>query len=427
MKQVVIVGGGILGLSTAYYLQTSGLAQVTLLEAGSFAAATTSQAAALLTRARTELSDGLMVDETHRMIKQFEQDFKQPFMHRNGCIHIARAGENFQAELSSLQAHHQQAKKRSFSAASNTATNSGLKSEWLSAAQIKKQLPWLTINKNSQGLFYPDDGHADPYLLANFYLKAAKSAGAFLHQGVRIKQLLESNDKIIGVRSEKNEDWIADAVLIAAGPWSSVLAAQHNVKLAMAPVRSHYWISNNQKQVNAQQAMAIVPSSKAYFRAENNGLLFGVRDSQICIADPHELPESQQGIHTHRFENDENGWLALEENWQGLIETCPLLETAQLNHYISGISSYTPDSLPLLGPSEEWKNLFIATGCSGAGIAWSGGIGRLLSEQILGQKTFVDDQRYKINRFDQKIGNVDPMDATFRQICAQARSNKKTG
>jgi 4-methylaminobutanoate oxidase (formaldehyde-forming) len=98
-----------------------------------------------------------------------------------------------------------------------------------------------------------------------------------------------------------------------------------------------------------------------------------------------------------------------------------------LNHYISGISSYTPDSLPLLGPSEEWKNLFIATGCSGAGIAWSGGIGRLLSEQILGQKTFVDDQRYKINRFDQKIGNVDPMDATFRQICAQARSNKKTG
>lgn len=415
MKQVVIVGGGILGLSTAYYLQVSGLAQVTVLEAGSFAAATTSQAAALLTRARTEFSDGLMVDETHRIIKQFEQDFKQPFMQRHGSIHIASQSENFQAELSSLQAHHQQSKKRK------------IESHWLNATEIKQQLPWLTISNDSLGLHYPDDGHADPYLLASFYLKAAKKAGAHLHQGIRIKQLLESNDKIIGVRSNKDEDWIADAVLIAGGPWSSILAAQHNVKLAMAPVRSHYWITDNQQQVKPSQPMVIVPSSKVYFRAENKGLLFGVRDSQICIADPRDLPESQQGIHTHRFENDENGWLALEENWQGLIDTCPLLETAQLNHYISGISSYTPDSLPLLGPSEEWQNLFFATGCSGAGIAWSGGIGRLLSEQILQQTPFVDDQRYKINRFDQHIDNVDPMDAGFRQICAQARSNKKTG
>ena len=415
MKKIVIVGGGILGLSAAYYLQTSGLAQVTVLEAGSFAAATTSQAAALLTRARTELSDGLMVDETHRVIKQFEQEFQQPFMQRHGCIHMASYGESFQAELSSLQVHHQQGKARSAN------------SEWLSAEQIRKQLPWLTVNNDSRGLFYPDDGHADPYLLANFYLQAAKKAGAYLHQGVRIKQLLESNDKIIGVRSDHHEDWIADGVLIAGGPWSSVLAAQHNVKLGMAPVRSHYWITDNQALVKPSQAMAIVPSSKVYFRAENKGLLFGVRDSQICIADPRDLPESQQGIHSHRFENDENGWLALEENWQGLIETCPLLETAQLKHYISGISSYTPDSLPLLGPSEEWENLFVATGCSGAGIAWSGGIGRLLSEQILQQETFVDGGRYGINRFDNQIENVDPMDATFRQICAQARTNKKTG
>lgn len=415
MKKVVIVGGGILGLATAYYLQTSGLAQVTVLEAGSFAAATTSQAAALLTRARTELSDGLMVDETHRVIKEFEQEFQQSFMQRHGCIHMASQGESFQAELSSLKAHYQQAKERSAN------------SEWLSAEQIRKQLPWLTVNNDSLGLFYPDDGHADPYLLANFYLKAAKKAGAYLHQGVRIKQLLESNDKIIGVRSENNEDWIADAVLIAGGPWSSVLAAQHNVKLGMAPVRSHYWITDNQKLVEPSQAMAIVPSSKVYFRAENKGLLFGVRDSQICIADPRELPDTQEGIHGHRFENDENGWLALEENWQGLIETCPLLETAQLNHYISGVSSYTPDSLPLLGPSEEWGNLFVATGCSGAGIAWSGGIGRLLSEQILQQETFVDGRRYALNRFDNQIENVDPMDATFRQTCAQARTNKKTG
>ena len=414
MKKVIIVGGGILGLSCAYYLQTSGQAQVILLEAGSFAAATTSQAAALLTRARSDLNDGLMVDETHRVIKQFEQS-AHPIMQRNGCIHIASQGDNFHSELSALKSHHQQGKERE------------LNSLWLNANQIKQQLPWLTVNNESLGLFYPDDGHADPYLLADFYLQKAKEAGAHLYQGIRIKQLLESGDKIIGVRSDINEDWVADSVLLAGGPWSSVLAAQHNVNLGMAPVRSHYWITDNQTPLSPSQAMAIVPNSKVYFRPENKALLFGVRDSQNCIIDPRELPTTQQGIHSHRFANDENGWLALEENWQGLIATCPLLETAQLNHYISGISSYTPDSLPLLGPSQEWNNLFIATGCSGAGIAWSGGIGRLLSEQILQKQTFVDEQRYAINRFVNDIKNVDPMDATFRQTCSLARSNKQTG
>jgi len=417
MKKVVIVGGGILGLSAAYYLQKSGLAQVTVLEAGSFAGATTSQAAALLTRARSELSDGHMVDETHGVIKQFEQDFQQPFMQRNGCIHVANPGDSFQQQLAGLEQHHQQAKAR----------GSGLKSQWLNSKEIQQKLPWLDIKSDSLGLFYPDDGHADPYLLARFYLKAAKNAGAFLHQGVRIKQLLELNNKIIGVRSDTNEDWVGDSILLAGGPWTSVLASQHNVKLAMAPVRSHYWITDNQVSINPSQPMAIVPSSKVYFRSENKGLLFGVRDSQSCIVDPRELPDSQQGIHGHRFEKDENGWLALEENWQGLIETCPLLETAQLSHYISGISSYTPDGLPLLGPSQAWTNLFVATGCSGAGIAWSGGIGRLLSEQILEQKTFVNDQRYALNRFDLQFETVDPMDANFREECARARTNKKTG
>lgn len=415
MKNVVIVGGGILGLSCAYYLQTSGSAQVTLLEAGTFAAATTSQAAALLTRARSDVNDGLMVDESHRMIKHFEHTFQQTFMYRNGCIHIANQGDNFQQELAVLQMHQQQGKQR------------GIESYWLNAKEIQQQLPWLHIKNESLALFYPDDGHADPYLLANFYRQAAKQAGAVLHQGIRVKQLLESENRIVGVRSESNHDWLADAVIIAAGPWSSILAAQHQVKLAMAPIRSHYWITDNQNLVQPDHAMAISPTSKAYFRSENKGLLFGVRDSQTCIADPKELPQSQQDIHNHRFEQDEKGWLALEENWQRLIDICPLLETAQLNHYISGISSYTPDGLPLLGPCDQWRNLFFATGCSGAGIAWSGGIGRLLSEQVLAQKPFVNEERYALNRFEQQFDTVDPMDENFRQQCARARSDKKTG
>ena len=95
-----------------------------------------------------------MEDETHREMKQFEQDFQQPFMQRHGCIHVASAGENFQIEVSHLQVHHQQGKQR------------GLQCRWLIDGDIKRQLPWLNINHDSLGLFYQGGGHADTYLLS---------------------------------------------------------------------------------------------------------------------------------------------------------------------------------------------------------------------------------------------------------------------
>ena len=427
MKHVVIVGGGILALSVAYYLQRTGQAQVTLLEAGNIAAGTTSQAAALLTRARSSLDDGHMVDETHATIRQFESDYQQCFMQRTGCIHIA----DTQSDRVALQQHQRQGEQRNFSQVlqrQNLNKSQYLKNtQWLNAQQIKTKLPWLALQDQSLGLWYPDDGHCDPYVLANYYAQAAKSAGASLIQHTRIKQLIEHNGKIVGVRSLDNQDYLADAVLLAAGPWTTLLAAQHGVKLAMASIRSHYWITDNQASVQPYNCMAIVPSSKAYFRTENKRLLFGVRDTQQCIADPKMLPLQQEDIHGFRFDHDENGWLALEENWQNLISTCPLLEHAQLNHYLTGVSSYTPDGLPLLGETAQWKNLFIATGCSGAGIAWSAGVGRLMAELMLDDVPFVDARRYALDRFQQQFENLDPMDDGFRKICANARINKKTG
>lgn len=421
MKKILIVGGGIIGLSIAHYLQRSGLAQVTLLEAENYAAATTSQAAALLTRARSTITDGMMVDETHRIIKTFEEKFHLPFMKRDGCIHIANQGKTYQEEVNNLRNHYQQSKDR------QSYSCSQLKCQWLSSSEISERLPWIDIKEGSTGLFYPDDGHADPYLLANFYRKSAKENGACLYQGARVKHLIELNERIVGACTDNNEKWIADSVVLAGGPWTSILAHQHNIKLAMAPIRSHYWITDNQALVKERDSMAIVPSSRAYFRPENKGILFGIRDTKTCIVNPLDLPSSQQGLHDYDFKQDSNGWLALEENLQELMEVCPLLETAQLNHYISGISSYTPDGLPLLGKAPEKKNLFMATGCSGAGIAWSGGIGRLLSEIVLEKETFVNSKRYALNRFDKKIKHADSMDADFRKVCAEARINKKTG
>lgn len=410
-KKVLVLGGGIIGLSIAYYLQRSGKADVTLLEGGNCGAGTTSQAAALLTRARSDINDGLMVDETHNVIRTFEQQSGEAFMQRHGCVHIASNND----QLVALQKHEQQAQVR------------GLDCRWLNGKETATRFPWLKCPSTDLGLYYPDDGHADPYLLAQYYFRAAKFHGAQIRQHSKVEELTFAADKLTGVITNSGEAISADSVVVALGPWSSVFLAQYNVPLAMSPVRSHYWITNNLETVSPDHSMAIVPAAKVYLRPENRALLFGVRDSQMCVADPQELPGQQDAIHGFQFSQDNNGWAALEENWQQLMALCPQLENAELNHYISGISSYTPDGLPLLGACKEITDLYLATGCSGAGIAWSGGIGRLMSELILDCPTFVTNERYDPYRFDNITEAADSLNPEFRHLCALGRAQKKTG
>ena len=407
-QQVVIIGGGILGLAIAHYLQSSEQAQVTLFERGELGAGTTSQAAALLTRARSSDSAALMVHETHSTLRMLEQRFNLPFAQCSGCLHIAVNNNERQQQ----QRYFQQAQQLN------------VDTQWLASSDIQRLLPWLALPADSSALYYPDDGHADPYTLAQLYARSARAAGAQIISHCAVNRLESQDNKLTGVHIASGEFIRADSVVLAAGPWSAALACDYDIALAMAPVRSHYWITSNQPQVDAKQPMAIIPSAKAYFRTEQSALLFGVRDSQCCVADPRALPHD---IHSFHFAEDANGWLALEEHWHSLLTLCPLLEQAQLAHYLSGVSSYTPDGKPLLGRLEQYSNAFVATGCSGAGIAFSAGIGRLLSEQILEQPTCVNPEEFSPSRFAAMQPKADPMSPEFRLHCARARSGKSTG
>jgi len=352
-----------------------------------------------------------MVDETHNVIRALEQQSGEVFMQRYGCVHIAADNQ----QLAMLHQHEQQSRERD------------IRCGWLNAKEIAEKFPWLNIGSADLGLDYLDDGHADPYLLAQYYFRAAKSYGANIRQNCKVKELTFKAGKLRGVITNEGQEIEADSVVVALGPWSSVFLAQYDVPLAMAPVRSHYWITNNIGNVRPDHSMVIVPSSKVYLRPENKALLFGVRDSQMCVADPRDLPMEQQGIHGFQFSQDNNGWAALEENWQQLMALCPQLEHAELNHYISGISSYTPDGLPLLGECSEIPELYLAAGCSGAGIAWSGGIGRLMSELILQHPAFVTFDRYHPERFRKGAQIADSLNEDFRHLCALGRAQKKTG
>jgi len=400
---LVIIGGGVFGLSIAYHYARLEAGRVLLLERNALATAATSRAAALLTRARAKTALMPLIAQTYADIATLEAELGEPLdLHRVGSLHVA-ASEARQRELRELVA---------------IAEAADLQVEWLAADEAVRRAPWLNPEAIAAAAFMPEDGFVDPYRLAMAYARAAKFHGAMLHQGVAATGFRLRGDQITGVTTAQGVVH-AGCVVDAAGAWANLLAAQLGVGLPMAPVRSQYWITAPDPLCPPDHPIVILPDARAYSRPELGGLLFGLREQQSVSFDPRRLPDQSSGFAL----GDDNGWSSLVEGAPALRRFLPTLDRLEIAHHIAGLSTYTPDGLFVLGPAPEMRGFLAATGCSGAGIAAAGGVGASIAALATGQTPPFDLTPFRPDRF----GNVDPFDPEFRQRCEWARSNKVSG
>lgn len=401
---IVIIGGGVLGAAVTYYLSKFSPGRVVVLERHSVGQQNSSLAAGLLTTARFKPDLIRMVKETYQAIDEIEAATGESLgVHRTGCLYAA----------TSLS---QQEKLRHMA---NLASGAGLAVEWLDRVKAMKMIPWLWLPEAATVMVMPADGYVDGYSLARGYMRAARSAGVEVREGMPVLSLQQDGDRVTGVTT--NDASISAPIVIdAAGVWAGMLARAIGIHLPMAPIRSQYWISAGHPDFSPEQPFVILPDAKSYARPESSGLLFGLRESVSVGVNPQELPETMSGYVINR---DSNGWPSLEEGIPALAEFFPLVRDIEIRHYVSGLSNYTPDGMYVLGGVSGVEGFLAATGCSGAGVAMSGGIGRAVAELAVGSKPFVDLTPHRVDRF----GSIDPTDADFMRQCGEARSGKITG
>jgi 4-methylaminobutanoate oxidase (formaldehyde-forming) len=256
-------------------------------------------------------------------------------------------------------------------------------------------------------------------LLAQGYARAARANGVTILQNRAVKSVLLHQGAVKGVQtSEGNLE--GSVVIDAAGVWAGLLAWDLGIGLPMAPVRSQYWITAESGLFHRDQPFVILPDARAYTRPEGKQLLFGLRESKGVSVDPRQLPEDLSGFRIGRPEDEQESLL---EGYPMLQPLFPGLDKIGIARYLSGLSAYTPDSLFVLGPVPGVKGFLAATGCCGAGIAASGGIGRAIAELAAGLTPSYDLSPFSVTRF----GSMDPMSEAFQKRCADARSRKVSG
>lgn len=401
---VLIVGGGVFGCAAAWQAARRG-ARVTLLERGAVGSQTTSRAASLLTRVRPKPGQAALVAETRRAVDVLGDELGEPLDLREvGALHLA-GSEASAAALDDL-------------AAVAAALDEPL--EWVEPADLASRLPWLAVEEVHRAALVPEDAHLDPYLLAAAYARAARAHGATLELGAEVTGLRRDGDRVVGVdTADGPRD--AGAVLVCAGPWSALLAADAGWHLPMAPVRSHYWITDaDPERFPADQPFVVLPDAHAYARTEVGGLLFGLRDRASLSRDPRTLPDDLAQL---TYEEDPDGWQALEEQGPTFARYFPGLESIGLAHYVAGPSTYTPDGQFVVGPLPGAPGALVAAGCCGAGIAASGGVGRALTDLALDGTSELELAPFAPDRF----GAIDAFDPAWQRRCAAARSAKTSG
>ncbi len=397
----IIVGGGVLGASTAYHLKRKRAGSVLLLERNAIASAATSRAAGLVLQASTKQSKTPLAKKTTDVIPVLEEETGESIgYHDVGSLRIAATNERV-VELDAMV---------------EDAVNWGIPVEFPGDTEIRELVPWLDVSKMLKSAYFPTDGYLDPYLLGMSYIKAARALGAVVRPYTNVENILTEGENVVGVLS--NAERIAcNTVIDACGAWAAVFSERAGFALPMAPVRSHYWITEPSSIYGGEHPVTILPDVAAYTRPELGGLVLGLQEPRSATFDARDLPRDPAAFSPTQGEEH---WDILTDAYAGLSQFFPAIKSARFSSYVCGLSSYTPDGEVILGPVPGITGFYAVAGDCGSGITLSAGMGDAISDLVLEGESAFDITRFQPDRF----GEVDPFGEPFRERCAMARASK---
>jgi len=342
---VVIVGGGIVGCATAYYLARRGV-QVTLLERRSIGSGATG-------RSGGGVRQSARVSEEMPLAKESIALFPTLSDELGIDIEYTRAGN---LRLVEMVDH-----VRPMQVDILRQQDLGLDVRWLEPQDVREMVPALRRERIFGASFCPTDGHCNPFRLVTGFSQAARRAGVELLTGCEVRSIRQTDS---GHAFVEAGDWLVRArtVLIAAGFGSEALCRRIGFESPLANMRYESLITEALPSLFTQ--MFGVAGGDLFFRQTRHG---GVHFGGGLIEEAEDVATTAKNLQ-----------LAAEH----LVRLVPALEQASLLRTWGGLDPSTPDGMPIIDRLNE--NVMLATGFCGHGLAIGPVVGQLVAEWIAG-------------------------------------------
>lgn len=369
---VVVVGGGIVGLASAYYLRERGVS-VTLLEKGTIAGGNTGRANGGIRAQFTSPVSIRLSMESIAVWERFEAEFETDIGYfRPGYLFVARTD----ATANQLRKNVR------------TQREHGLDSEYLTPEEATERCPGLITTEYVGAAYRGEDGFADPHLAAQGYARAARNAGADLRTGVEVTDIQHPDDRIRAV--ETTEGRIdTDVVVNAAGVWAPEIAAMVDSQLPITPKRRQLVVAKPTQPLDRNVPMTVDMDGDVHFRPERDGT--AIVGGFFADRDPPADPD--------RFDR------GMDQAWaRTAIERATECATyfgpdTRIAEGWAGLYAVTPDHHPII--EETVPGLITAAGFSGHGFMQAPATGQVVAELAVdGESRTVDVSMLDRGRFD---------------------------
>ncbi|MEQ9240570.1 GcvT family protein [Roseovarius indicus] len=381
--KAVIIGGGIVGCSTAYHLAKMGWTDVVLLERKKLTSGTTFHAAGLVGQLRSNANITQLLGYSVDLYNKLEAETGQATGWKmNGGLRLACNEERWT-----------EVKRQA-----TTAHSFGLDMQLLTPSEAKELWPLMTTDDLVGAAYMPTDGQANPSDITLSLAKGARQAGATIIEDTKVTQIELEDGVIKGVTTEKG--FIeCEKVILCGGQWTRTFAKTVGVNVPLAPMEHQYMVTEQIDGVTSDMPTLRDPDRLTYYKEEVGGLVMGGYE-------PNPIPWAVDGIpkgfHYTLLDSNFDHFEQLVELALGRV---PALETAGIKQLVNGPESFTPDGNFIIGEAPELKNFFVGAGFNAYGIAAGGGAGMALAEWVAkGEPPFdlwpVDIRRFGRPHFD---------------------------
>jgi len=387
MKQhakVVVIGGGVVGVSALYHLAKKGWGDdVVLLEKAELTSGSTWHAAGLLPLFNMSYSVGQVHKYSVNLYGQLEEETGQPVGFKTvGNLRLAMNDDR-------MDEYYQYAA---------TARTIGIDVRFLTPEEIGKLWPLCNTEGLVGGIFHPEDGYIQPADLTQALAKGARGRGATIYRNTRVVAIEQATSGAWVVKTEKG-DITCDHVISATGNYARRTGAMVGLDIPVIPVEHQFIVTEphpllQQRKKDGLPEMGVLRESDGswYLREENNGFILGPyeKGAPCCYVDGPD-PRAEYELFQEDIER-------LEPHIEAAMSRVPAFGEVGVKNVYNGAIAYTPDGNPIIGPAWDLDNFWLSEGHS-FGITAAGGAGWQLAEWIVEGEPTIDMLGVEPRRF----------------------------
>src|SRR5262245_36296067 len=360
-SEIIIIGGGAVGLGVAYALARAGKTDLLLLErADDVGQVTTSQGAGLCGQVRDSAERIELAMHSVGVFRELQKSDVKPDWHEVGSLRIALNDKRVQE----------------FRRLKQAADEAGLETALIDHRETKRLWPLMDFTPVKAVLWCPSDGWMTPRSVVKSYEHSCREMGVRFATNTLVEEILVKNGGVTGVKTNRGVVGCR-YVINAAGAHAYHVAKLGGLQLPIGPVRHEYFVTVPMEGLSETLPCFRVPELTLYGRVREGGLLLGGWEPKALNIDPRTY--ALKGAPTPV----EADWRVLNSFEESFAKLLPTAKAAKKSFVGKGWPTFTPDGKFIIGESSRVNGFVMAGGCNAHGISGSGGIGKLLVESLL--------------------------------------------